>query len=226
MPLYKGTEFEYRRAKINGVVKTWAKWCEDMGADRLTIYKRMRRGMTFEKAILKPLKKGPNWWRTAQVTVNGETHTPDEWIEKIGISRMGAYQRQNRGMTLEEAITTPRKMDTADAVTATIDGVTHTIREWCIINGIRLSNACRHYKETGDAVYSVLPHREKMSYRRKHRVTIEKATPDAQDMEDTLAIHPTPEVVEMCTHCPHYDCIYTITRCLEIKRRRENGEIL
>lgn len=222
---YKGTEFECRTATMDGVTQTWADWCEAYGIERNTVYHRLRNGYTFEHAIKKPPKKGQRWWSTAQVTVRGETHTPDEWLKISGLTRMGALQRQyRRGMTIEEAISTPKKTELCDTVTATIDGVTRTIREWCRINGTNMGNAVSKYRATGDAVYAVLPYAEKLRYRREHNLKFDRSTGDDKYFENTMALHPTPEVVEMCTNCPYEDCISTITRCLAIKRRHEAHE--
>ena len=232
MALYRGEEFLYRSATIGGVTKTWAEWCEERGIDREIVKNRMRSGNSFEIALNKPPKKGAFWWAHGEVTIDGVTRSPDEWLKLIGISRMAAYQRQNRGMTLEEALTTPKDNKTADIVTATIDGCTKTLREWCRINRVKVKWAVEKYYKTHDAVYAVLPHREAMEWRRAHNMPEEPRPARARvircdrTMEDTLSIHPTREVVEMCTNCPYEDCISTITKCLSVKRLREKGEIV
>ena len=224
--LYRGEEFVYRKATIGGVTKTWAEWCEEAGVDRLTVKNRMWHGKTFEVALQKPLKKGRDWWLKTPITINGETRTPDEWLALSGLSRMGAYQRLNRGMKLEEALTKPKHMNTADTVTATISGETRTIREWCKINGVKVKTAIENYNDTKDPVYAVTPRREKFGYRSTHRIERKGIGKVAQYVEDDLSIHPTAEIVEMCTNCPYYDCISTISKCLATKKMKEKGEIL
>lgn len=232
MALYRGEEFLYRTATIGGVTKTWAEWCEERGIDREIVKNRMRSGNSFEVTLNKPPKKGRDWWANGEVTINGETKSPDEWLKLSGITRMAAYQRQNRGMTLEEALSTPKDINTADIVSATIDGCTKTMREWCKTYGVAVKWAVQKYYKTRDAVYAVLPHREGMEYRREHglierREPVRTRTPKCdRTIEDTLSIHPTREVVEMCTNCPYSDCISTITKCLSVKRLREKGEIV
>ena len=125
------------------------------------------------------------------------------------------------GMSLEEAITTPRKALLCDRVTATIGGETRTIRQWCEHYGVSYKAASAQYRKYGDAVYAVLPHKEKMAYRRSHGVAAESLTSEDKYYEVQMATHPTPEVVQMCMSCPYEDCVYTITRCLELKHRRE-----
>lgn len=220
---YKGVEFEYRKATIKGVTRTWAEWCDVYGMKREMVYQRMHcLGYTFEKAVTKPPKKSPGWWSTAKVTARGETHTPNEWLEINGITRQAAIQRKSkRGMTMEEAVSTPQRKLLCDMVTATINGETRTMREWCEHYGVSHKAAANHYRKYGDAVYAVLPYKEKVEYRRRHVLARKRQTGEDKYFEVQMATRPTPEVVEMCTHCPHEDCVSTITRCLELKRKKE-----
>lgn len=42
---------------------------------------------------------------TDTVTINGETHTVTEWLQKIGLSVSGYQKRLKSGMTPEKALT-------------------------------------------------------------------------------------------------------------------------
>lgn len=48
-----------------------------------------------------------NTSNAVQVTINGVTHTINEWCRRYGIGYYVIKQRRRRGMTLEAAITTP-----------------------------------------------------------------------------------------------------------------------
>ena len=53
------------------------------------------------------LEQAQNTRQTKQVTLNGETHSINEWCRKLGIGYHVIKQRRQRGMTLEAALTTP-----------------------------------------------------------------------------------------------------------------------
>ena len=129
------------------------------------------------------------------------------------------------GMSVQEALTMPKRLNVSalDTESVTIGGETHTMREWCKINGVVPESAMQIYRKTGDAHYSVLDHMAKMRYRRERGEILDE---ENKWQENELSIHPTPEVVEMCTNCIHPDCTGRITRCLRLKRMREaNGVI-
>lgn len=220
---------------IDGVSMTRAEWCEKYGVKYETVCSRVRRGATFERAIKKPFRKFPTMW-DEPVTLDGETLTRGEWCDRYGIGRMTVYQRMNKlGASFEKAVKMPVKKRTAsiaDTLTVTVDGITKTMREWCDERGLNLHAAVGNYRLTKDVYYCILPNAEKKEYRREHGIDLVALSGKTRKLpeervrfttwyENELSLHPTREVVEMCTNCPHEDCIMTITHCLNLKKEKE-----
>lgn len=164
-------------------------------------------------------------------TIDGVTKTWAEWCKEKGISRKTVYYRIKAGKSFETAIS--RKSLRGDAFwekEITHNNVTLTASEWASYNGI--SRQCWHSRvhklgmTPEDAVLTPVG-------RRGIWINPETdLTPyiNSRFVEEDLSLHPTPEVVEMCTNCKHKDCNGTITKCLRNKRRkemyaRENSEL-
>lgn len=217
MSKYKGYEFEVNTAVIDGVTKTWAEWCVEKGVSRALVHSRMYAGDTFENAIKrKPRERANSWWRNDKVTIDGVTKTPIAWAEEKGLSKACVYQRMYKGMTLSEALAfSPTAQEKVlDTESVEINGEKKTMREWCKVYGVKESTALQRYHKTQDPMYSVLDHNSMIRYRRKNKVgyKVDKW------YENELSIHPTSEVVEMCTNCKRPDCNGLITTCLRYWR--------
>ena len=60
------------------------------------------------------------------ITFNGETKTLSEWSRELGLDVPFILKRLNKGMSVEEALTKPKRVTEK----FTVDGETHTVREW------------------------------------------------------------------------------------------------
>jgi hypothetical protein len=80
---------------------TFAQWCRRNGIKPETVDSRMRKGMSFEDAITKQIKK------PALHTYNGITATAMEWSNKTGIPKKVISNRIGRGWSTEDALTKP-----------------------------------------------------------------------------------------------------------------------
>lgn len=75
----------------------------DLDINKMTIYDRMRKGMTIDEAIETPIKK------LASYEYKGFIGSIPEIIAhfNLGINKMTIYDRIRKGMTIEQAIETP-----------------------------------------------------------------------------------------------------------------------
>ena len=157
-------------------------------------------------------------------TIDGATKSWAEWCDERGLKRSTVKNRMRRGDSFESACAKSVRADRKNKSwwfdsQMTINVVTRTPEEWRLLAGL-----CRQavYQRTYRCGWTM---EEALSYKKgetPERVISRDDEPVGDEKE--LCIHPTPEVVEMCTNCPHPDCISTITRCLKLKRRREKKE--
>lgn len=200
---------------INGVTKTRGEWCDERGVAYATAYYKMRDGLSFDEAARS--SRATSWRRTL-VTIGGETLEAGEWCRRYCIGPDTVYRRIMRGMDMATAITTPVGEDwIADKVMVTIGGVTRTLKEWARLKGRRSSKVTEIYKRTGDAEYAL------MSFDERRAVRLRRAAETVSELnnEYNLSRYPTQEVLDMCEHCPHADCVSSIRKCLAIKRAKE-----
>ena len=86
---------------VDGITDTLSGWASRLGCTYLTLYKRIRRGMTPADAIH---AGADHMWRT-YLTINGERHTIAEWGRKVGVSPDTISSRiSTYGWTAEEAV--------------------------------------------------------------------------------------------------------------------------
>lgn len=109
----------------NGEKKSIAAWARQYGLKEETVACRLRRGMTLEEALTKPVS-GP----THMIAYKGEVRTIVSWAKEYGLDPNTVKYRLSRGYTIEEALTTP---STGKALVKTynIGGVEKTLTEWC-----------------------------------------------------------------------------------------------
>ena len=166
-----------------------------------------------------------------EATINGVTKSWADWCAERGITRRTVYFRMRKGMTFEEAIA--RKSMRGKAFwesEITKNGETRTAVEWMRHYGI--SRQCWNQRvfvrgmTEAEAATTPLMKGGKIleieSYEDLDRYMGSRAA------ENELSLNPTPEIVEMCTHCKRPDCNSTIVKCLRDKRRKEqtkNGAV-
>ena len=89
---------------VGGVTGSRKELAEHFGISERTLYDRMKRGMSLEKALLTPVKKrGSGEGRL--YSVKGYTGTKDELAEYFGVPKQEMYKRTRRGMSLVDALT-------------------------------------------------------------------------------------------------------------------------
>jgi lambda repressor-like predicted transcriptional regulator len=80
-----------------GQTKTLAEWAEEKGLHRNTLYYRLKRGWTLERALGEQLNCRP-------LTFKGEVKTFAEWAAEAGIGVETLRRRLKRGWTMERLI--------------------------------------------------------------------------------------------------------------------------
>ena len=76
-------------------------WAKRTGLGRVTIYKRLSRGMSPDDAVSQPLQ------RRRTLTANGETLTVPEWAERLGTTQSIIRQRIRAGWIESDACLLP-----------------------------------------------------------------------------------------------------------------------
>lgn len=75
-----------------------AEWARILNLNKERIRGRIRRGMSFEEAIVEDAFK-------RQITINGEHKTVKEWCDVFGLNAGSVYSRIHRGASPVEALT-------------------------------------------------------------------------------------------------------------------------
>ena len=86
---------------LNGETKCITEWSETVGINRSTIYTRLQRGWSVERALTMSTRN------TRLLTLDGETKSLAEWSRDIGIDRTTIRDRLRLGWSVERALTTP-----------------------------------------------------------------------------------------------------------------------
>lgn len=103
LPTFYGNEGNKKYYELNGEKKTLGDWCYIYGTTEYKVKRNLKNGMSLENALMNKSSQKP------QYTVNGVTGTLTEICNHFGILQQTvSYRMKNRGMTLEEAIFTPK----------------------------------------------------------------------------------------------------------------------
>lgn len=136
------------RITINGVTKTASEWSRECGVPAATIRKRVEHGFVGEEIIqpLGTIYRGDHNCRKSylhELTINGETHSISEWARLKGVGVATLLQRVDAGYQGDDLFAPPYKAFTPDMRSAaliqipvTINGETHSVREWSKISGL------------------------------------------------------------------------------------------
>ena len=153
-------------------------------------------------------------------TIDGVTKSWADWCAEKKIPRKTVYGRMRKGLSFEEAIS--RRSFRGSPFweqKITHDGMTLTASQWAHRNGISSPCFFHRVKSIG-----MTPEEAVLTPVGRHGFTPDDIDLDSgigkTFIEKELAIHPTPEVIEMCTNCKYPDCTKTIVRCLRDKRRK------
>lgn len=91
-----------------------------------------------ERHYRRPLREKRPYEARKFHNVNGQSHTLMEWSSISGIGYNTLYMRMYRyGMTLAEAMGDPLNPIMRKALTITVNGETHTVREWARKIGVK-----------------------------------------------------------------------------------------
>lgn len=132
-----------RTYTLNGNTLTLRQWAEQTGIPKITIYCRIRRGCTLERA----LSACPQQDDALTYCFDDETLTLRQWAEQTGIPRSAIKTRLFRGWSLERALTEPVGTRAAtvyrrqsDAKRYSLGGTTMTVKGWAAKLGIQPSS--------------------------------------------------------------------------------------
>jgi len=87
----------------NGRTLCATEWAEELGIEWVTLFARLYRGWSVEKALTAPVKD-----TRRLLTLNGKTMCLAEWAKEIGINRATLRNRLKR-WSVEQALTTPAR---------------------------------------------------------------------------------------------------------------------
>lgn len=87
------------RFEAFGQHKTLTEWAEEAQVTRVTLWNRMRRGMTLEQAV----SVGPSKYRKAGMhEAGGMVMSVPAWARALGVSREYIYKRLRDGLSMKE----------------------------------------------------------------------------------------------------------------------------
>lgn len=148
--------------EFRGKSQTMQQWCDELGLSKALVRTRLfEYGLSIEEALTRPLRAHLANLRddisrsgAKPLTVNGETHTLNEWARRIGISRTtlsGRIKRWGAEMAVSGNMPS-NSLHRKSAKPITFNGETHTRTEWARILGISypaLWKSVRRYGEQG-----------------------------------------------------------------------------
>lgn len=85
------------RITIEGETKVLACWAQEYGLSRMTLVRRLARGMGPKEAIETPTQR---WNSLKAVSFGNETHSLREWADITGIKYCTLWRRMRRGVEL------------------------------------------------------------------------------------------------------------------------------
>ncbi len=86
---------------VDGVTRSISEWSRITGLGRVTIWKRLSRGMSPRDAVTMPLQ------RRRRLTANGQTLTVPAWAKRLGTSTSVIHNRLASGWTEADACLLP-----------------------------------------------------------------------------------------------------------------------
>ena len=135
---------------IGGKTQCMADWEEDAGISHQIIDRRMKKGLTFEEAIKKPVGVS---YPLHNITFNGETHNLAEWSRLLGIGEGAIRGRlKSKHYTLEEALTELPNSRLKHDLNISYNGVTKHLKEWAEELNIPYSTLRKRIFELGFSV--------------------------------------------------------------------------
>lgn len=102
--LYKPNEMRATTYAHNGRSLTLKQWSEELGVPYVTLYMRIRKGMTLDRALTHKPKRAKAQRNGAKYEANGRSLTIPQWAELTGLTYASIYKRLHRGQTLASII--------------------------------------------------------------------------------------------------------------------------
>lgn len=102
--------------------------------------RRLKRGLSPEEALNKPLQSGSTWHPKDIVTIDGISKSAKNWCAEFGINYHTYKSRISKGLDPESALRFPVRKPTL----VTINGQSKTIYRWCKEFGISIQ--CFSYR--------------------------------------------------------------------------------
>lgn len=118
---------------LNGETLHLREWARRLGTTSTTLLNRLKRGMSDEEALSKPISHKP-YRGPRLLTANGETRTLAEWSRSTGLSMTTISCRLEAGWSEAGALTKPSGVTYRHL---SHNGETHSIAEWSRITGLR-----------------------------------------------------------------------------------------
>jgi len=102
---WHGHKIEYKSESL-----TRGEWAKKLGLTKESLCGRLySRRWDIDRALSTPKIPMGQGACKQKITANGETHTIPEWAKKLGISRQAVYERIEKGMPPEQAVTLGRQ---------------------------------------------------------------------------------------------------------------------
>ena len=128
----------------NGETKSLKEWSAITGISESVLGYRHRKGWPDEKIFM-----DPRWAGCKKVVVNGVEKYMAQACRDAGQPVDRVYDRLQKGMSLEAALTTPPMDHLSNAVKITIKGISKTIREWADAYNLPFSTVYSRWKLMG-----------------------------------------------------------------------------
>lgn len=95
---------------INGINKTLREWCDEYNLNYYTIWSRLKRGYSIERALFTPKKvsKPAKYKDNLILEFNGECKTLKEWVGITKLPKNIIVERLKNGWSIEKALSKPK----------------------------------------------------------------------------------------------------------------------
>ncbi len=123
---------------FEGRTQKLTEWARELDIDHATLRNRIKNNWSIEDAFTVPVNAPCG--KSTLVTHNMETKTIEDWGVIFNIKPNCILQRLKRGISIEEALTTPvGKLAPRPVILLTIYSSTKTVAQWSYISGIDIS---------------------------------------------------------------------------------------
>ena len=118
-----------RLITFNGKTQCIAAWARDLGMSKVSLWSRLARGWSLERALTLPASGRPQ-----TLHYNGKAQCIAAWAREYGVSYATLFDRLQSGWSLERALNAKTHHSTFCPITH--NGRTQSIRAWAIECGV------------------------------------------------------------------------------------------